>query len=80
MISKKDFVIWCLLATFVSGSPKIDAGISLQAKRDFDSILNPLIADRRLPGYYVAVFKTAKKSLSSRKALLTKKIELLPMG
>ena len=80
MISKKDFVIWCLLATFVSGSPKIDAGISLQAKRDFNSILNPLIADRRLPGYYVAVFKNGQKEFEQSEGLADEKNRVAPDG
>jgi CubicO group peptidase (beta-lactamase class C family) len=59
-------------------SPVLATQDSGAAKQDFDVILDPLISERRLPGYYVAVFKNGEKEFEQAQGFADERNQVAP--
>ena len=65
--------VWCLFAISTFSTQAINAQGSNEIKEEFDQILNPLVSERRLPGYYFAVFKDGKKEFEQSRGFADEK-------
>lgn len=72
--------VWCLFAISTFLAQAINAQGSNEIKEEFDQILNPLISERRLPGYYLAVFKDGKKEFEQSRGFADEKKRMAPSG
>ena len=80
MKAATNIAVWFLVTISTFFTPATYAQGSSEIKKEFDQILNPLISERRLPGYYFAVFKDGKKEFEQSRGFADEQNRMAPSG